>query len=1277
MSEFVTWINGKEYRRDTIDTEQTLLQFLRQQGLTGSKLGCGEGGCGACTIILYTPNKCATRNACILPLAAVHEKAVLTVEGLGNTTRPHMIQREMAGDASQCGFCTPGFVMSVYAAWRNGITEVEEVLDGNLCRCTGYRPIIDAVQRVCAMGDQCCRVRKQDPPTVPIEPTEMTADSSIESTASRSPDQEIIYPPGLAMRLRMSQKMVTFGGRVKWIRPVTLEELIEQKEINPGAKIVFGNTEVGVETKLKGQFYPIMIYAGDIPQLNYIQALADGVQFGAGVCLTDMKEHCKNSPDQGLQALYEMLRWFAGTQIRNAASWAGNVATASPISDLNPVWCVLDAKLTVASKEGNRSVDMSSFFLGYRKTALQTAEVITAIQIRNRRKGEFVMAYKQSKRRDDDIAIVNAAFCVELDDDNRVTQCSMAFGGMGPMTIMSKTASAALIGQIWTAEGVAEETTTNLQAELALAADAVGGMTDYRNALVSSFFFKFYLHVASEIGMQLAEEQVSAIAPRKALPYTSTQIHPTPEGKQCTGQAIPHLSALKHSTGTAQYVDDLPQVHGELHAGLLLSSRSHAKIRRLETSPAYEVPGVVEVVTWRDVRGTNQIGPVFKDERVFVEDEVTSCGQIVALVLAEDQRTAQRAARLIEEAIEAGSFYSPSRKLEKGDAQAAIASSPIVVNGNCYIGGQEHFYLETQAALVIPKPEDAEYEIIASTQSPTEAQLFASHVLDIPAHKVTCRVKRLGGGFGGKETRSNFLVAALAVAAQRCGRPVRCMLDRDEDMIFSGQRHPFKMHYRAGMDAEGVLQGVEIELFSNGGHSLDLSLGVLERAMTTINNSYHFPASVVHGRVCKTNLPSNTAFRGFGCPQGNFFCETIIEHLAQVSRIDPHVIRRKNLYVDGNVTPFGMEMEDTPLVRMWEELVVSSEYMARLQKVKEFNAVNRWKKRGIAIIPTTFGVAFGVRFLNQAGALVHIYRDGSILLTHGGVEMGQGLHTKMTQIAADVFGVALDQVHFNETSTATVPNTSPSAASVSSDLNGMAVLRACTILMERLQPLIDAHPSASFQETVGRAYNERIDLSARGFYATPDLGFDWTTGTGRLYNYFTYGVGVSEVEIDVLTGDHTVLRTDILMDLGRSLNPTVDIGQIEGAFTQGLGLFTMEQPLYLSTGMLLNRGPGGYKIPTAGDIPRQFHVALLKDRENHRAVHSSKAVGEPPLFLAASVLFAIQHAVRSARRDAIHDCPPLVMDSPATAERIRLACGDAFVAVENPRLNKQAWCFEV
>lgn len=635
-----------------------------------------------------------------------------------------------------------------------------------------------------------------------------------------------------------------------------------------------------------------------------------------------------------------------------------------------------------------------------------------------------------------------------------------------------------------------------------------------------------------------------------------------------------------------------------------------------------------------------------------------------------------------------------------------LARAPVTVTGSVYIGGQEHFYLETQAALVIPRPEDSSMEIHSSTQNPTEGQHFVAKTLNIPAHKVQCHVRRIGGGFGGKETRSSFLIAALAVAARKSGRAVRCMMDRDEDMLFSGQRHPFKAEYRLGVSEEGMIMAADVQLFANGGHSLDLSLGVLERAMSHFDNCYRFPALRITGRICKTNLPSNTAFRGFGGPQAMFFCETMLTQAAQVLGMCPETIRRRNLYREGDHTHFGMTLENVPLTRLWRQLEQDCEFARRRAETDQYNRTSRWKKRGLALLPTKFGIGFGVRFLNQAGALVHVYSDGSVLLAHGGVEMGQGLHTKMCQIAAEALGAPLAAIHFEQTSTTTVPNTSPSAASASSDLNGMAVLDACRQISQRLEPLRATMPRASFAEIAQTAYLQRIDLSARGFYATPGLGFDWDRQEGRLFNYFTFGAACSEVELDVLTGDHQVLRSDLLMDLGRSLNPVVDVGQIEGAFTQGLGLFTLEQPLYLRSGMMLNRGPGGYKIPTASDVPRQFRVALFEASRNERAVHGSKAVGEPPLFLAASVFFALHDAVLAARRDAqreqekkqdggAFDTTALVMDSPATAERLRLACGDVFLRPTstettdrseqrpfdgrpiNPRDNPNAWCIEV
>lgn len=628
--------------------------------------------------------------------------------------------------------------------------------------------------------------------------------------------------------------------------------------------------------------------------------------------------------------------------------------------------------------------------------------------------------------------------------------------------------------------------------------------------------------------------------------------------------------------------------------------------------------------------------------------------------------------------------------MERGNWQAALADPTArLIQGTVTIGGQDHFYLETHAAQVIPRPEDGEIEINASTQNPHEAQHFVSRALNIPLSRITCRVKRLGGGFGGKETRTSFLIAALAVAAHKLRVPIRCMLDRDEDMSWSGQRHPARMDYKLALTGSGRLLGADLMVYLNGGYSMDLSLGVLERCMTHTDNVYYFPAIRIRGRVCRTNLPSNTAFRGFGGPQGNFLAETMLCHAAQELALSVDQMRTMNMYAgEDQSTPFGMILRDPPILRMWHQLYAEAGIVERRSGIVQFNTANRWRKRGLALVPTKFGIAFGVRHLNQAGALVHLHTDGTVLVAHGGVEMGQGLHTKVCQVAADALGAPLSAVHVSETSTSTVINSSPSAASASSDLYGMAVLHACQELRSRLEPIRARLPrEASLAQIAKAAYLERINLSAQGFYITPDVGFDWGSQTGSLYNYFTWGVAASEVEIDVLTGDHSVLRTDILMDLGRPLNPALDIGQIEGAFAQGLGLFTLEQPLFLRSGALLTRGPGAYKLPTARDIPRILRVSLCTgEPPNERAIGGSRAVGEPPLFLAASVLFAIHEAILAARTDALqegalHQNTPFILPSPATAERIRLACGDVLVRNRNDltlldNLAKTAWCFE-
>ncbi|KAK3850489.1 hypothetical protein Pcinc_042810 [Petrolisthes cinctipes] len=588
-----------------------------------------------------------------------------------------------------------------------------------------------------------------------------------------------------------------------------------------------------------------------------------------------------------------------------------------------------------------------------------------------------------------------------------------------------------------------------------------------------------------------------------------------------------------------------------------------------------------------------------------------------------------------------------------------------------HMGGQEHFYLETNAHLATPGKEDGEMEIYSSTQNPTLTQMQTAHSLGVDANKVVCRVKRMGGGFGGKETRTIVACIPICVAARKLGRCVRVALERDEDMVMTGGRHPFFSRWKVGFTAQGVLTALDMDVYANGGHTIDLTASVLERCIFSLDSGYNIGAVRICGHACKTNLPSNTAFRAFGGPQGMLFMEDIMSRVAAYLNIDSTLIRQRNLYQTGDLTHCNQLLENCTLRRCWQEVLEQADYSTRCQRVRDFNSNNRYRKRGLAVIPVKFGIAYTAIFLNQAGALVLVYADGSVLLSHGGTEMGQGLHTKMIQIASRVLQIAPEYIHIAETSTDKVPNTSPTAGSASSDLNGMAIVNACETIMSRLEPIIASNPKGTWKDWVSKAYMERISLSSTGFYKTPDLvPYNFEKNEGRIFNYFSFGAAVTETEIDCLTGDHTVLRTDIVMDVGDSLNPAIDIGQVEGAFTQGQGLYTMEELLYSPQGALLTRGPGAYKIPGFQDIPREFNVSLLRGAPNPRAVFSSKAIGEPPLCLASSVFFSIKQAIAALRsqqqqqqqQQQQHLSPVFRLDSPATAERIRMACQDFITA---------------
>ena len=746
-----------------------------------------------------------------------------------------------------------------------------------------------------------------------------------------------------------------------------------------------------------------------------------------------------------------------------------------------------------------------------------------------------------------------------------------------------------------------------------------------------------------------------------------------------------HDSAVKHVTGGAVYIDDLPVPPGTLEAVLVLSPHAHARIRSIGTAAAAGAPGVAAVMTAADIPGANDVAPVFSDEPVLASGTAEYAGQPVAAVAADTRDRALAAAGLvevdyevldpvlsIEEAWERGQYTCPPAKIVRGDAEAAVAAAAHTVSGELRCGGQDHFYLEGQIALAIPG-EDRDMTVVSSTQHPTEVQHGVSRVLDVPLNAVTVEVRRMGGAFGGKESQATIIAAAAALLAGRCGLPVKLRLSRDDDMTATGKRHDFLFRYEVGFDGDGRIEGAVIDLAARSGNVADLTGGVVARALCHADNAYYIPNALFRGWPCKTNTVSNTAFRGFGGPQGMLVIETALEHVARRLGKSLDEVRAVNWYGthERNVTPYGQPVTDNVMPEIVGRLVREAGYEARREAVAAFNESHETLRKGIALMPVKFGISFNVPALNQAGALVHVYTDGSVHLNHGGTEMGQGLFTKVAQVVASTFRIDVDNVKVSATRTDKVPNTSATAASAGSDLNGMAAFHAAETIRTRMAAVAAGHfevtpgevefrrnrvyagnESLSFAEVARMAWNERVSLSATGYYRTPDLHWDAETMTGSPFYYFTYGACIAEVVIDTLTGESRVLSVDILQDCGASLNPEIDLGQIEGAFVQGMGWLTSEELVWDREGRLMTHGPSTYKIPGSRDVPPRFKVHILEDAPNRApTIFRSKAVGEPPLMLAIAVWLAIRDAVG---RVAGHASLPR-LDAPATPEAILAA----------------------
>jgi xanthine dehydrogenase/oxidase len=1298
-------------------------------------------------------------NACLAPVCTVDFCAVTTIEGIGKASNLHPLQERLARlHGSQCGFCTPGIVMAMYAFLRTHPhpteAQLEHALDGNLCRCTGYRPILDAVKSfACGKGSACCRVAKKagEGEDAATTAAAATTDPTSSFKMPYSEDQEPIFPPFL--RLNHPTSLRVEGSHARWFRPDSMADLLALKSEHPAGKLVVGNSEVGIETRFKGMRYPVLIAPTAVDELARLAvAPADGgravLSIGAGVTLSRLQaeltamapglpEHQRSLPE----AILTQLRWFAGTQIRNTACVGGNVCTASPISDLNPVFLAAGSTMVARSaQDGERRIPASAFFTGYRKTALRPDEILVRVEVPLTREGEYILAFKQARRREDDISIVCAAIRGRFDlAAGRIVEAGFGFGGMAPTTVSAPKFAAWVAAEprAWNAEALSQGVEL-LKEDLPLADNAPGGQIAYRRSLSLSFFYKFYLETQARVrgaapgpaaplddllmdGRDLLSAlseagipstHASAVAPFYRPVSRGTQDHGDPADPRpkpsasapeapagpTVGAPVAHVAAELQVTGAAQYLDDLPMPSSTLHAAPVLATKAHAMIARVDATVALGMPGVEAVITHKDVHGSgNLYGAIFKDEYVFCEDRTVHHNGLIAIVVAATEPQAREAAKAvvveygedlgavlsIEDAIARGSFFKwldgmDQHTIESGDVDGVFGRAGelglTVLEGEVRMGGQEHFYLETQGAVVVPG-ENGELVVHSSTQNPTELQYDCAHATGVPVNRVVCKAKRIGGGFGGKETRSGQCAAAAAVAAAKLGRPVKFVLERQVDMALSGGRHPFLGRYRVAFEAKsGRVHALDTKLYSNGGCSFDLSGPVMDRALFHSDNGYTFPNQRAQGRICKTNLPSNTAFRGFGAPQGMFICEAAMDQVAARCGLPAHEVRAMHLSREDTPTHYGQVLERCQMRRVWDEVLAKARYAERRARVEAFNSLHRFKKRGIAVLPTKYGMSFTALFMNKAQALVHVYMDGTVLVSHGGVEMGQGLHTKMIQVAARALGARVEDVHIAETATDKCSNTSPTAASVSSDLNGMAVLDACEQINARLAALRAENPGADLATLATKAFFSRIPLTAAGFYATPDIGFTFGKQGGRPFNYYVYAACVAEVELDTLTGDHQIRSTDIVMDLGRSLNPALDVGQIEGAFVQGYGLFCLEEHTYMPSGYLFTRGPGTYKIPSFNDVPLEFNVSLLKGSENPRAIHSSKGVGEPPLFLGSTVLFALKDAVRSARADedkarAAAGLPELskafTLHSPATSERLRMACPDSITAAIN------------